>query len=45
VPAYMIPAAVVSKDDMPRTASGKTDLRALAAEAAALVGAAVLQRP
>jgi acyl-CoA synthetase (AMP-forming)/AMP-acid ligase II len=45
VPAYMVPAAVVSKDDMPRTASGKTDLRALAAEAAALVGAAVLQRP
>jgi acyl-CoA synthetase (AMP-forming)/AMP-acid ligase II len=45
VPAYMVPSAVVAKDNMPRTASGKTDLPALAAEAAALVGAAVRQSP
>jgi acyl-CoA synthetase (AMP-forming)/AMP-acid ligase II len=43
VPAYMVPMAVVRKDAIPRTASGKTDVPALVAEAAALVGASAPQ--
>jgi acyl-CoA synthetase (AMP-forming)/AMP-acid ligase II len=37
-PSYMVPELVVIKDAFPRTASGKPDRPALAAEAAALLG-------
>jgi acyl-CoA synthetase (AMP-forming)/AMP-acid ligase II len=38
LPAWMLPARVLEKDAIPRTASGKPDLPALAAEAAARSG-------
>jgi acyl-CoA synthetase (AMP-forming)/AMP-acid ligase II len=45
VPAYMVPAAIVQIDAIPRTTSGKSDVPALAAEASALVGADPRQSP
>ncbi len=45
VPAYMVPAAVLAKDAIPRTASGKPDYPALVAEASACMDAAAPQSP
>jgi acyl-CoA synthetase (AMP-forming)/AMP-acid ligase II len=45
VPAWMVPAVIARVDALPRTASGKTDVPALAAEAAALLGAVAPQSP
>ena len=45
VPAYMVPAAMLTKDAIPRTASGKPDYPALVAEALAGVDAAARQSP
>ena len=45
VPAYMVPAFVLTKDAIPRTVSGKPDLPALVAEALAGVDAAAPQSP
>jgi acyl-CoA synthetase (AMP-forming)/AMP-acid ligase II len=45
LPAYMIPAAVLRKDVLPRTASGKPDYPALVTEATASVGAVAQQSP
>ncbi len=45
VPAYMVPAAMLTKDAIPRTASGKPDYPALVAEALAAVDAAPRQSP
>jgi acyl-CoA synthetase (AMP-forming)/AMP-acid ligase II len=45
VPPYMVPAIVLPKNAIPRTASGKTDFPALAAEAAAAGDAEAAQRP
>jgi acyl-CoA synthetase (AMP-forming)/AMP-acid ligase II len=45
VPAYMVPAAVLAKDVIPRTASGKPDYPALVAEASACMDAAAPQSP
>ena len=45
VPAYMVPAAYLTKEAIPRTASGKPDRPALVAEALAGVDAAARQNP
>jgi acyl-coenzyme A synthetase/AMP-(fatty) acid ligase len=43
VPAYMVPAIVIAKDAIPRTASGKPDHPALIAEAGASLDASTSQ--
>ena len=45
VPAYMVPAFVLTKDAIPRTVSGKPDRPALVAEALAGVDAPARQNP
>jgi acyl-CoA synthetase (AMP-forming)/AMP-acid ligase II len=45
LPAYMVPAAVFTKDAIPRTASGKPDYPALVAEAVSGMNVATRQTP